>query len=54
MHLDEKGKPTFKYTRAAETDVSKTWARFRKEQKEAEAARPKKPESVVSIKRKSA
>lgn len=31
---------TFKYTKASETDVAKTFARIKRQQKEAEAAQP--------------
>lgn len=37
LALDAKGKPTFKYTRAAETDVAETFKRIRRQMKEAES-----------------
>jgi hypothetical protein len=37
---------TFKYTKASETDVARTFARIRKQQKEAQAKRPAKVEPI--------
>jgi hypothetical protein len=40
LQLDHRGKPTFRYVRAAETDLAATFARIRRQQKEAAAAPP--------------
>lgn len=43
--------PAFKYTRAAETNISKLFARVRRELKEAETAKQTKPVNVRAIRK---
>jgi hypothetical protein len=50
LELDHKGKPAFTYRRAAETNLAATFARIKREQKAAEAAKP--AENVTAIKRR--
>jgi hypothetical protein len=42
---------TFRYVKSGETDVSKTFARIRRQMKEAEAAKPVHSVNVAPIKR---
>jgi hypothetical protein len=49
LELDKRGKPTFAYKRAAETNIAATFARIRREMKEAEKL---PPANVKQIQRK--
>lgn len=43
--------PSFKYVSASRTNVAATFARIRRQQKEAEAAKPAKPGVVAPIRK---
>lgn len=42
----------WRYVPSNETDISKTFARLKRQQKEAEAAREKQPKNIAPIKRR--
>jgi hypothetical protein len=44
--------PSFKYVDSSRTDIRKTFARIRREQQQAEAAKAKAPPVAIPIKRK--
>lgn len=50
LELDKRGKSTFVYTKASDTDLHAKFAKIKRQQKEAEAVKPVPAANVQAIK----